>query len=104
MEHGPAIMTRRGSRPASAWATAARASATTFDARSLIGISSRRIAGGMSGRTWVIRRSSVARNITPERLLRPRRPLARDGEQRQGADAGVADAHRPVEVRTGDPS
>ena len=44
-------------------ATAARASATMFDARSLIGSSSSRMAGGMSGRTSRMRRSSVRRNI-----------------------------------------
>jgi hypothetical protein len=38
---------------------AARVSETTIDARSLIGISSSRIAGGISGRTSRIRRSSV---------------------------------------------
>ena len=36
-----------------------RASETTFEARSLIGISSSRIAGGISGRTFRMRRSSV---------------------------------------------
>src|SRR5438132_9659594 len=43
--------------------TVRRASATTFDARSLMGISSRRIAGGISGRTSRMRRSSVRRNM-----------------------------------------
>ena len=56
---GPTMTTSRGSRPSSTSAIAARASETTFEARSLIGISSSRIAGGMSGRTCVIRRSSV---------------------------------------------
>ena len=42
---------------------AARASETTFEARSLIGISSSRIAGGISGRTSRMRRSSVGRNM-----------------------------------------
>src|SRR5215510_447779 len=60
---------RRGSRPSRTLAMAVRVSATTFDARSLIGISSSRIAGGISGRTWVIRRSSVRLNIGLKRLL-----------------------------------
>src|SRR5580765_857635 len=57
-------------------AIAARASETTFEARSLIGISSRRIAGGMSGRTSRIRKSSVRRIMvlgTAVRRIIPRR-------------------------------
>jgi hypothetical protein len=45
--------------PAIAW----RASDTIFETRSVIGISSSRMAGGMSGRTSVMRRSSVRLNI-----------------------------------------
>src|SRR5262245_43629466 len=52
-----------------AWAMAVRALATTFDARSLIGISSSRIAGGIRGRTSVMQRSSVRRNIRPSGYL-----------------------------------
>jgi hypothetical protein len=43
-------------------AIACRVAATTSDARSVMGISSSRIAGGRSGRTWVIRRSSMRFN------------------------------------------
>src|SRR5262245_59145805 len=51
-------MTRRGSCPVRTLAIAWRVAPTSSDARSVIGISSSRIAGGSSGRTWVIRRSS----------------------------------------------
>src|SRR5476649_1089931 len=54
-------MTSRGSAPSMTAVIAARASETTFEARSLIGISSIRIAGGISGRTSRMRRSSVGR-------------------------------------------
>ena len=40
-----------------------RASATMFEAARVIGISSSRMAGGISGRTWRMRRSSVRRNM-----------------------------------------
>ena len=72
IEHGPTMTTSRGSRPSSTLAIATRVSETTFEARSLIGISSSRIAGGMSGRTCVMRRSSVRRNISPK-ITAPRR-------------------------------
>src|SRR5437773_3251286 len=45
------------------FAIAVLASETTMEARSLIGISSSRIAGGISGRTSRMRRSSVRRNM-----------------------------------------
>src|SRR3954453_19933499 len=80
-----------------------RVVAATSEARSVIGISSRRMAGGISGRTSVIRRSSVARSITARRLLRARWRLSGDGQQREPADPRVAGAHRPVQVRAGDP-
>ena len=57
------MTTSRGSWPAITRATALRVSETTFDALSLIGISSSRMAGGMSGRVSVIRRSSVRWSI-----------------------------------------
>src|SRR5215207_612165 len=57
------MMTSRGSRLSMALATAVRVLDTTFEAPSVIGISSSRIAGGMRGRTLVMRRSSVRLNI-----------------------------------------
>src|SRR5438876_737571 len=57
------MTTSRGSRPWSALAIACRASETMLLTRSVIGISSSNIAGGMSGRTSVMRRSSVRLNM-----------------------------------------
>ena len=57
------MTTSAESRPSMTFAIVCRVSETTFDARSLIGISSSRIAGGMSGRTSLMRRSSVGRNM-----------------------------------------
>src|ERR1700730_8244027 len=65
------MMTRRGSRPSIALETATRVLETILDARSLSGISSSRIAGGMSGLTCVIRRSSVRRNIRGDYTRHP---------------------------------
>ncbi len=63
---GPTTTTSRGiAAAASTLAIADRAFETTLEARSLIGISSSRIAGGMSGRTCVMRRSSVRWNMSP---------------------------------------
>src|SRR5689334_1257547 len=65
-------MTRRGSCPLRTLAIACRVAATSSDARSVIGISSSRIAGDSSGRTWVIRRSSRRFNtMTRGRGMRP---------------------------------
>src|SRR5471032_2851941 len=69
-------MTSRGSAPSMTAVIAARASETTFEARSLIGISSIRIAGGISGRTSRMRRSSVGRIMVcvyADRRIIPRR-------------------------------
>ena len=57
------ILILDGSWPAMTRETAVRASDTTLDAVSLTGISSSRMAGGMSGRVSVIRRSSVRWSI-----------------------------------------
>src|SRR5258708_32110500 len=68
MEHGPAMMTSRGSTPLMASATASRVLEMTLEARSPSGISTSRIAGGIRGRTCVMRRSSVCRSMMAKRL------------------------------------
>src|SRR6187455_920186 len=81
-------------------AMAVRALATTFEARSLMGISSSRMAGGISGRTSVMRRSSVRRNIT---FRLPWSPAS--GQQRRTHERPAPRRDRPsIDTPQGDGS
>src|SRR4029079_16660265 len=97
MEQGPTMTRSRGSRLSRMASIVRRATVTHSPPREVTGISSYRIAGANSGRTRLIRRSSVFMTRL-HRSLRFWLLLALDGDRGRPGDAvvGGGDRHRVV--------